>query len=400
MEANTGNKIPTKLRIIIGILIVAVIAAVSVSIYLATENSRIKSQEPKVPNAAGILLSGSDRNDALSVVSSGYNNIISGNGILNIQDSSGYTSTMIYNGNNEAVLEDPSTGARTIFLNNNHTVYIGDTIAYGQDSNVLMILEQAIKMAESNKEISVLKAINDLTLPDVDDEGNLVYTKYCIDIHGWDELTQLYSCVSDDFATAMIDNLKSQMIPEDDTNNTEDGDTSEEDNNTSVSDEDIPEMSFRLYYVMDDDNLVYGGCYVYFDEKPSDEITWNELQISWEIGEILGVDEWSLEDGWYSADWESLSDWEDTSIVEELFTNLYNDLTSMLEEKTNELEGESDIHDHTEDLMNESALSGNTETEESTNMQTESSVTENSEDTEVDNNVAEPQEAPAPTTEE
>lgn len=379
-------KIPTKLKMLIAVLIIIALAAISLSIYMIAENSRIKSQEPKVPNAAGVLLTGSDRDKALSLVSNGYTNIINSNGILNIQDSLGYTSTMIYNNDDEAVLEDPSTGARTIFLNNNHTVYIGDTIAYGQDSNVLMLLDQALKMANDNKDIDVLRAVNDLTLSDVDEDGNLLYTKYCIDLSGWDELTELYSCVSVDFADAMIANLKEQMQTEEETaeetaeETTEETTETLEDSSNTQEYTDIPDIGFRMYYVMSGETLAYGGCYTYFANKPSDELTWNDIQLSWEIGEIIEVDNWSLEDGWYSADWDNLKDWEDTSVVEELFTNLYNELTQMLDKKTEEMQSSSE-HDNTEAIMNESAMSGNNETveNENSNADSESTGTESDE---------------------
>lgn len=364
-KGNTSSK--NKILVAIGGLVVLLIAAIVAIIVLLMQNNRLESITPKVPNAAGVVLSGSTRSNTLNTLDSAMQELRGKSVVMSIEDASGYSTVMLYNSHNEAVAEDPSYGSRTIHLNDNHTIYFGETIAYGQDSDVLGLMGRAIEMAQADSSIPVLNSVNDLDLTETDETGNLTQSRYFIDIVGWDKLSEFYSYVSDEFSAAMVDNLKSQLV-----DTTEDDDTDENDNESSEaadtnvestdSTESIP-VGFRLYYIVNSDNtLDHGGCLVYFTDKPSDEVTWNELGVSWEFYDYIELTDWQLSDEWYELDWISLESWEDLSPAEDLFMELYNQLidnmNQMAGNDTTESESESNVNDSSTDNFTDSTEEG------------------------------------------
>ena len=364
-KGNTSSK--NKILVAIGGLVVLLIAAIVAIIVLLMQNNRLESITPKVPNAAGVVLSGSTRSNTLNTLDSAMQELRGKSVVMSIEDASGYSTVMLYNSHNEAVAEDPSYGSRTIHLNDNHTIYFGETIAYGQDSDVLGLMGRAIEMAQADSSIPVLNSVNDLDLTETDETGNLTQSRYFIDIVGWDKLSEFYSYVSDEFSAAMVDNLKSQLVA-----TTEDDNTDENDNESSEaadtnvestdSTESIP-VGFRLYYIVNSDNtLDHGGCLVYFTDKPSDEVTWNELGVSWEFYDYIELTDWQLSDEWYELDWMSLESWEDLSPAEDLFMELYNQLidnmNQMAGNDTTELESESNVNDSSTDNSTDSTEEG------------------------------------------
>ena len=209
-KSNTSSK--NKILVAIGGLVVLLIAAIVAIIVLLMQNNRLESLTPKVPNAAGVVLSGSTRSNTLDTLDNTMRELREKSVVMSIEDASGYSTVMLYNSHNEAVAEDPSYGSRTIHLNDNHTIYFGETIAYGQDSDVLGLMGRAIEMAQADSSIPVLNSVNDLDLTETDENGNLTQSRYFIDIVGWDKLSEFYSYVSDEFSAAMVDNLKSQLV--------------------------------------------------------------------------------------------------------------------------------------------------------------------------------------------
>ena len=155
----------------------------------------------------------------------------------------------------------------------------------------------------------------------------------------------------------MVDNLKSQLV-----DTTEDDDTDETSETTDTDVESIP-VGFRIYYIVNSDNtLDHGGCLVYFTDKPSDEVTWNELEVSWEFYDYIELTDWQLSDEWYELDWMSLESWEDLSPAEDLFMELYNQLidnmNQMAGNDTTESEPESDVDDTSTDSSTNSTEEG------------------------------------------
>ena len=364
-KSNTSSK--NKILVAIGGLVVLLIAAIVAIIVLLMQNNRLESITPKVPNAAGVVLSGSTRSNTLNTLDSAMQELREKSVIMSIEDASGYSTVMLYNSHNEAVAEDPSYGSRTIHLNYNHTIYFGETIAYGQDSDVLGLMGRAIEMAQADSSIPVLNSVNDLDLTETDENGNLTQSRYFIDIVGWDKLSEFYSYVSDEFSAAMVDNLKSQLVDtteDDDTDET--SETTDTDVESTDSAESIP-VGFRIYYIVNSDNtLDHGGCLVYFTDKPSDEVTWNELEVSWEFYDYIELTDWQLSDEWYELDWMSLESWEDLSPAEDLFMELYNQLIDNMNqmagndttESESESESESDVGDTSTGSSTNSAEEG------------------------------------------
>lgn len=364
-KGNTSSK--NKILVAIGGLVVLLIAAIVAIIVLLMQNNRLESITPKVPNAAGIVLSGSTRSNTLNTLDNAMQELREKSVVMSIEDASGYSTVMLYNSHNEAVAEDPSYGSRTIHLNDNHTIYFGETIAYGQDSDVLGLMGRAIEMAQADSSIPVLNSVNDLDLTETDENGDLTQSRYFIDIVGWDKLSEFYSYVSDEFSAAMVDNLKSQLVDtteDDDTDET--SETTDTDVESTDSVESIP-VGFRIYYIVNSDNtLDHGGCLVYFTDKPSDEVTWNELEVSWEFYDYIELTDWQLSDEWYELDWMSLESWEDLSPAEDLFMELYNQLIDNMNqmagndttESESESESESDVGDTSTGSSTNSAEEG------------------------------------------
>lgn len=358
-KSNTSSK--NKILVAIGGLVVLLIAAIVAIIVLLMQNNRLESITPKVPNAAGVVLSGSTRSNTLNTLDNAMQELREKSVVMSIEDASGYSTVMLYNSHNEAVAEDPSYGSRTIHLNDNHTIYFGETIAYGQDSDVLGLMGRAIEMAQADSSIPVLNSVNDLDLTETDENGDLTQSRYFIDIVGWDKLSEFYSYVSDEFSAAMVDNLKSQLL---DTTEDDDTDEASETTNTDVESTDSAEsipVGFRIYYIVNSDNtLDHGGCLVYFTDKPSDEVTWNELEVSWEFYDYIELTDWQLSDEWYELDWMSLESWEDLSPAEDLFMELYDQLIDNMNQMAGNdtTETESDVDDSSIDSTTNSIEEG------------------------------------------
>lgn len=356
-KGNTSSK--NKILVAIGGLVVLLIAAIVAIIVLLMQNNRLESITPKVPNAAGVVLSGSTRSNTLNTLGSAMQELREKSVVMSIEDASGYSTVMLYNSHNEAVAEDPSYGSRTIHLNDNHTIYFGETIAYGQDSDVLGLMGRAIEMAQADSSIPVLNSVNDLDLTETDENGDLTQSRYFIDIVGWDKLSEFYSYVSDEFSAAMVDNLKSQLL---DTTEDDDTDEASETTNTDVESTDNAEsipVGFRIYYTVNSDNtLDHGGCLVYFTDKPSDEVTWNELEVSWEFYDYIELTDWQLSDEWYELDWMSLESWEDLSPAEDLFMELYDQLIDNMNQMAGNNTTESDVNNSSTDSSTNSIEEG------------------------------------------
>lgn len=322
-------------NLIKGIAIGAVMAALAIAIALFVVNNNQKAHTPKVENAAGILVTGKEADKSLELVNTAMANLRSKNIIINVQDSASSYITIVYNNKGEAIAEAPDTGYKTVYMKDHKTVQFSDALGYGYDSEVLTLMESVLNMAKTdNLPVLISTEENEAT------EDGIEYKEILVDVQGWDKIQKLYSTIDAEFGQIMTDNLKDSL------------ETASQTEGSTISSTDA--LNFRFVYLVDTSGKLHtGACYLYFGDKPSDEVTWDDLSYSWIFEDYIEVYDWSLADAWYTTEWNNMLEWTDTTEVEELLGNQYKELVDMLNKFAVDNGGEPIVNDiGTSDIQN------------------------------------------------
>lgn len=230
----------------------------------------------------------------------------------------------MYNSKGEIFTQDINATYTEVFLNDDRVFkYDTDeqTLSIGSDIDIASILRNAVS-AIGNDNVTLYE----MNLDDVDSpDGH----EYRIDLIGEDAIKLLYTSVSDEFATDMVDSITE-----------------------SISDWE-PHIIMVLF-IGDNVEDSYGYCLYVIDDT---EYT------NWFFQGYDTVDDWTLDDTWYTYDAES-----DTE--GETYTNLMNNL---VEEVNNVMTSYAD---------SKGWLSETIDTDELSNSVTESTETEEVESTE------------------
>lgn len=296
-----------------GIILALIVFAIVISTALIVS---LRTPKEVIVGAYGDELTRQEKTQAVDKLESAMERLRGKNLLLSVKDAQ-VSLTMLYNNKGEALSEIADTGAKTFYLNNNKTVQFSDTISYGEDSEILSILDSAIKLQKAENLPVLKKDLYDASNTNTGDTSASVspVIEYMIDIRGWDEIHKLYEYVSSKFADAMIDGLKGSI----------EGIATEEGSTISSTDE----LNMRLTYTLVGDEIYSGACYVYFGDKESRYITESDLQINWYFEGAVEVYDWELNQDWYNTNWDNLSD-SDISKVEEMFSKQYESITNMI----------------------------------------------------------------------
>ena len=286
-------------------------------------NRSVNSTEVNGETVPGKLIENKERKKKLDIVNSAFTALEGKNIMINVADSSSSGVTMMYNSHGEAIAESPDTGYKTFYMNDHSTVRFSGSIEYGYDSEVLSLMRIALDMAMEDKDIPVL--ISEGLTVTAENSSEIISedgaVELCIDIRGWENIEKLYSKINEDFAQLMIDQLKSSISL-----------ASQQTSAIKADDE----LNLRIVYIVAEDDVIAGACYVYIGDKESDEVTWNDLDYNWVFQSYLEVYDWKLDEGWYNINWVDMDLWTDESEevakIEELFINQYQQILDMMNE--------------------------------------------------------------------
>jgi hypothetical protein len=255
-----------------------------------------------------------------------------------------------YNTNGEAFGQTSDGSYTAVYRNDGTVIKYGsdaDAVAVGSDIEVMSIIRNAIQASADGIEGVQLFEM----APAEDEEG---VSEYRIDLVGEDAIKALYISEGQDFADQMYDKLTSTALV-----NTEDEGTVEWDPHLIVTgilqyNEDKTEIEDFLFYMY----YVYDG----------------EEYTNWVMAGYLDIDEWQLDNDWYTMDFEDL----DEDLYDTLMTDLTDELYNLVQAAYDEMDAEEATETETDvDSTEESTeTETETETEVSTDVSTEESETE------------------------
>ena len=193
-----------------------------------------------------------------------------------------------------------SNGSTGIYYDTTKCVYVGENIAHFTDTDIITRLGMAIDAIDIG--------IATLTTTDITDDiknsenaeelltsGN--YTRYEIDVNGYDKIKEVYSQVDDAYGQTMVDTLKESIE-----NSADLIDAGEE------AGMDTDEISLKYILVVTDDNgLAFCGMYLYFgNELLLTDNSNQNLYIFWWFDQYFVINPWELDDVWYEYDFLSV----------------------------------------------------------------------------------------------
>lgn len=291
---------------IIATIIVLVAIIVLLLGYIGVNNMNKGSNK----NYMGAVITQGKEEEAIDSIEKALDNINNKDILLNVQNGEDSYVTMVYNDKGEIFGQDSENGYISVYLSNGNVVRFNEYVDYGADSDVLMIMQSALKMAKDSKGV-ILNLVNTAETSDK-------VSQTIIDIRGWENVTELYSVVSDEFSDTMVEQLKSTLPEENE------GD----------------EINFRFIYGTDESSkLVSAACYIYFGDTAPDKVSWEDVGLSWIITSINEVYDWELKKDWYNIEWEN--EGLDVKNAEELLTDQYNEIMKMLDKWNVDNGGES-----------------------------------------------------------
>lgn len=232
-----------------------------------------------------IEASNSEKAHLLSTLEESLNNMKNNSYSVNIYNGEDSYVTACYNDNGESIMQASDTGDTSIYRNDKVSIRFSDYIQMGQDSEVFGIMNNVFNLCKEGK--AYIYKNNNLKSDS--------FTTMLIDVKGWDNIEEMYKYVSDDFASLMIEQLKSYVGADN-------------------------QLNFRFAIAISNDNMLASVmCYTYTGNTNSTDVLESDLNGNWGYDGYLLLDDWQLSDGWYSDEWENLENWKDTSFADELY---------------------------------------------------------------------------------
>ena len=189
------------------------------------------------------------------------------NSFVQVQTGESSYEAYFYNTNNECYVATSDGSYDVVFRNDNKVVKYeasSGALAVGEDIDILTILENAVKAAGTSDAAKIYEYPHE--------SSGEPYNEYRIDLIGSDGVRMCYSSLGDDFADIMMENITNQ------------------DPNWN------PHLVIIVYVPEDDADRSFGAVsLVVYDDKNSEYTSWDLL--GW-----LDLDEWKLDDWWYTSD--------------------------------------------------------------------------------------------------
>ena len=258
---------------------------------------------------AAVALNGDEHKAIIDMLSNGFDAIANSALLINVQQGTEDWTTYITNKIGESFAQESSSGSVIVHRKDDQTITYGEYITFSMDGDIMELLSSVVDMAKSGDAV-VLKSTEDYA-----GEG---YETIVVDVQGIDNIRKIYSKLGDDYADSMVAQFKDIQK-----NVVESGEYEVTEND---------QMNFRFMFVADENGewIVHVACYIYFGDIDPADVTYSDINLSWLIEGITAVYDWSLDEAWYTFDWSTLPEIEDTTEVENMLVSQFEKIETML----------------------------------------------------------------------
>ena len=234
------------------------------------------------------------------------------NSFVQVQTGESSYEAYFYNTNNECYVATSDGSYDVVFRNDNKVVKYeasSGALAVGEDIDILTIIENAVKAAGTSDAAKIYEYPHE--------NSGKPYNEYRIDLLGSDGVRMCYSSLGDDFADIMMENITNQ-----------DPDWN-------------PHLVIIVYVPEDDTDRSFGAVsLVVYDEENSEYTSWDLL--GW-----IDLDEWKLNDWWYSSDFSNPDSDEFSEQLDTLRTTIEKLIDNISDDTQVDATGVEEIEDET-----------------------------------------------------
>lgn len=207
------------------------------------------------------------------------------NGYIHVYTDEETYDTYIYNKNGEVFGVGSDSNNMTVFRNDGKAIRFTDTIAISEDLDILELTINSLN-AIDGKDIEMYQAVSEA----IDVETYVGYKELYAVFDTYEDIRKLYSSVSEEYADAMIESIKSAF-------------------HEGV----VP--TFKIYYMISDGGGLTVACHL--EEN-------GETYLNWYYDGYLLVYDWELPEEWYTYDFS------DSQVSENMLTELAGSLEELL----------------------------------------------------------------------
>ena len=266
-------------------LIIAVIALLSRDTdpyrYIEAENIVVAVEE----SFFDTQLSATEAKEAALEVAGLVEAVRDNNGYIHVYTDEDTYDTYIYNKNGEAFGVGSDSTNMTVFRNDGKAVRYTDTILVAEDLDILELTLNSL-YAVDGKQVEMYKAESTA----IDTDAYTGYREYYAVFDTYEEIRNLYSSVSTEYADSMIESIKSAF-------------------HEGV----VP--TFKIFYMISDGGGLTVACHLVEEDT---------AYLNWYYDGYLLVYDWKLDDEWYTYDFS------DAEKSEDMLTALSESLENML----------------------------------------------------------------------
>lgn len=304
---------------IIGIAILALLVVIVIMQGIILSNNMLKDNND---TEAGLSKT---EQELLDIVSDSLNALTDYSFFTEVQTSDDTVVSYVYNNYGEALSQEvydkaiddqgeTVSGMHTIvYLKNGTSVEYDEHISYTDTIDVVKLLRLAEQTTQDGLGIITVNKNPQMDNPD----GR--YEEINIDIRSYLNISHMYSKVSDIYAYNEVEalrNIVARMKESDDSIDTD-------------------HVNLRFIYLVDTElrEITSASCWLYFGTEDSDKVTYDSdttLYAQWIMTDRHIIDDWSLEEGWYTTDWSTVDKWEDLTVAEDLLIGEYEKITDIL----------------------------------------------------------------------
>lgn len=221
-------------------------------------------------------------------------NVINSNAYLTMVDGVDSYVTYLYNSHGEVFAQSSSNGYITVYRNDGKAVRYTDTVALGDDTDILSLVKSAIGLID--KGYAVMDKLTDSEEIEKIEDCDRTY----ITIKGWDNVKQLYMYKGEEFANSIVANMKESL---------------KKDPNIKNVDTAINNFEIQFQIVTGKKGEFATDCKVKIGDN---------AYTSWYIDGYLKLYDWKLTNDWYSYDFNN------PEKAEKMLTTLFSKLDKMM----------------------------------------------------------------------
>lgn len=228
---------------------------------------------------------GKEYKDAVADIMKAVEYVRDNNGYVHVFTDEEQYDTYIYNKKGEAFGVGSESTNMTVFRNDGVSIMFTDMIVQTEALDILELVVNSLN-AIDNEKIEMYESVSSVANP----SDYVGYHEYVAVFDTYDDIRQLYTSVSTEYADSMIEDIKGAF-------------------HEGV----VP--TFKIYYMVSEGGGLTVACHL---------IENNETYLNWYLDGYLNVYDWELPEEWYTYDFS------DAEKSEEMLTELAGSLEEML----------------------------------------------------------------------